>query len=445
MKRISIAALLLAFISVFSVLPVWADYSDYDRIETSEAVSADRAETSGSSTDSGFDSGDGTQSDPFIIKTEEQLEKAVSGYYLHSWFKLGADIKIKKDNWKTEGTFVGILDGDGHVISGLKSNYGGLFDHLFGATVKNLGLINVDISVKSNNVYVGALARGANDSEIINCYVSGNIKVEGNCIAAAFVGRGSGVEFRDCINKATVEAEISAGFVATAEESHAERCVNLGLIKGETEALPFIRGGHNQQTTNCYYYQESIEIGGEACGIIAAGLTRITSDSMKNQETFKDFDFENVWKISESGISLTIEKDVSEETEEKDDNEAKSKKSKNGNWIMLAVILGGSLVVVIVVVVIISVAVSKKKKSKKISEESSAQSGIFGQPELFIQPITVVQPEPEVAEDAGETVAQHQIEIGEETEQVVPKFCTKCGSPVVEGANFCNSCGNKLG
>ncbi|MFI3327044.1 MAG: GLUG motif-containing protein [Clostridia bacterium] len=94
---------------------------------------------------------------------------------------LTADIDLNNEPWTEIGNpsgndFEGIFDGDGHTISGLYidssySYYQGLFGCTDGATIKNLGVINPNISA---DTFVGAIVGYAVGTTIIeNCYTSG--------------------------------------------------------------------------------------------------------------------------------------------------------------------------------------------------------------------------------------------------------------------------------
>ena len=130
-----------------------------------------------------FASGSGTEDDPWIITTAEQLENVRN--YLSDHFKLGGDIDLNgtaNNQWTAIGTkanqFTGTLDGDGHVIRGIyidnNLDYQGLFGVIDdGATVKNLGIKE---SLVRGRDYLGGLAGYVGWGSIINCYASVSVE-----------------------------------------------------------------------------------------------------------------------------------------------------------------------------------------------------------------------------------------------------------------------------
>ena len=151
-------------------------------------------------------SGSGTENDPYLILNPIQLNQVrnflnQSGVY----FKLMADIDLTEfledENpdmgWQPVGVsgsfaFKGILDGNGHTISGLwinrpNTDYVGLFGYTYRATIKNLNV--EDASIKGKQ-YVGVLSGYCyGDIGIIqDCVISGEVYGEsyiGGCVGNA--------------------------------------------------------------------------------------------------------------------------------------------------------------------------------------------------------------------------------------------------------------------
>ena len=127
--------------------------------------------------------GEGTESSPYLIKTEADLSrlallgqsKTVDGY-----FKLQNDIVVTAEVWIPicqNNTFAGFFDGNGHIISGIKSfstelsnQYAGVFGKNSG-TIQNLG---VQFTATTENVYTGAIV-GSNSGNIIDCFSKGKL------------------------------------------------------------------------------------------------------------------------------------------------------------------------------------------------------------------------------------------------------------------------------
>ncbi|WP_066020437.1 MULTISPECIES: fibronectin type III domain-containing protein [Clostridium] len=138
--------------------------------------------------------GKGTESDPYIINTVEQLQNIK--YNLGGHYKLGNDIDLTGVKWSPIGEiagceFTGTLDGNGHSIKNLSMNrlgtdITGLFGRLKGATIKNLKLENVNL-IGGN--HTGAIAGYSENSTIDNCSASGTIY--GYVYTGGLIGQGN--------------------------------------------------------------------------------------------------------------------------------------------------------------------------------------------------------------------------------------------------------------
>ncbi|MBB6734845.1 S-layer homology domain-containing protein [Cohnella zeiphila] len=128
-------------------------------------------------------SGSGTESDPYIVMTPDDLSAIRDN--LSAYYRLGADIELKDYDTGDDGgwlpigpntpNFTGTLDGDGHAIRNLRINRPGelkqgLFGILFG-TVKNLRMIGANVT---GFQYVGILA-GSIAGNVQDVYVAGNV------------------------------------------------------------------------------------------------------------------------------------------------------------------------------------------------------------------------------------------------------------------------------
>lgn len=130
--------------------------------------------------------GSGSQNDPFIITTGEQLYKLAkdvkSGVpYSGQYFKLGNSINLGGHEWTPIGNsttpFEGHFDGNGYTIYGLSfqndvNGYAGLFGKVEGSKISGLSVNNANISNQSSTtgIICGELAGGG---VISNCSVYG--------------------------------------------------------------------------------------------------------------------------------------------------------------------------------------------------------------------------------------------------------------------------------
>ena len=114
-----------------------------------------------------------------VIKTADELQAIknnLSGKYI-----LMNDISLFGYDWEAIGdsgnAFTGEFNGNGYVISNLTINkpneqYQGLFGYVYGGTVENIGLENINVS---GAWYTGGLVGYLRNSSIINSYSTGSV------------------------------------------------------------------------------------------------------------------------------------------------------------------------------------------------------------------------------------------------------------------------------
>lgn len=190
-------------------------------------------------------SGSGTSEAPYVIKTAADL--ADMGEDLDGYYILGSDVNLGWMDWEPvgnewDGPFTGVLDGQGHTITGLAVNrtdlkYAGLFGYLEG-TVQNLTLEQVTVTgARFAGGVAGTVGVGG---RVLDCTVaSGQVSVSGSVLwvsAGGIAGVCDG-EINRCSNGAAVEssasdAEAYAGGMAgrLTEPLEAEDCHNWGTI-----------------------------------------------------------------------------------------------------------------------------------------------------------------------------------------------------------------------
>lgn len=329
-----------------------------------------------------FNSGSGTENDPYIIVNAEQLNNIRTS--LKSNFKLGADIDLTEwlnQNSSTLGwlpigststnpttPFSGVLDGDGHVISGIwidrPTNNIGLFGYADSAVVKNVGLIiNPVKSIRGNGAVggiIGYINGGLAKVQILQCYVSGKIEANGQG-AGSFVGQTSlskGLLIKNCYSSGIVTAvNDAAGLVGFAYRSVSiqnsySTCIvsatgaNLaGIIAdmgrgatGETATSeiissiainPSITGGANASRIAGYVRSASEGLNMTYTNVLAFENTRVnnlkvsgsatnkqgqnkTASELKDQNTYTgiSWDFDNIWTMGNGEYQLPILKNL---------------------------------------------------------------------------------------------------------------------------------------
>ena len=150
--------------------------------------------------------GSGTEEDPYIIETAEQLARAIAtggmNLYDRLYYKLGNDIDISGGSWITQQAkqeqglqytytpFGGVLDGDGHTVTGLSAGdteSTGLIPIIDGGIVKNLHLRDATvISGESAGAIAGEIWDNNTDDDIIPAII--NCSAENLTITAESYG-----------------------------------------------------------------------------------------------------------------------------------------------------------------------------------------------------------------------------------------------------------------
>ena len=163
-----------------------------------------------------FSGGSGTLVDPYQVATAEDLNNIRD--YLTSNYIQTADIDLgispwnEGEGWEPIGNldsiFYGIYDGNNYMVSNLKINkpkseFLGLFGQTADGEVKNLKLINIEITSLSA-MYVGALI-GYARSNVTNCSSTGII--QGGIYTGGLLGSSGFSVISDCYSNADVTSD----------------------------------------------------------------------------------------------------------------------------------------------------------------------------------------------------------------------------------------------
>ena len=249
-----------------------------------------------------FAGGDGTESNPYQIANSEQLAKLAQDVnsgngYAGTYFVLTADIvlnntdgwenwgeTVPKNTWTPIGSyeiqFTGILDGQGHSVSGIYVNSNEHYQGFVGYLGVN-GIIQ-NIGVKESyvkGVWSTGGVCGQNDGLMINCYNSGN--VTGSYYVGGVCGRSTGTDneysfLTNCYNTGKVTGHESVGGVCGLNTSHGpiSNCYNIGSVTGSFKFGSVC--GHNDHTvTNCYYLEGTTD----GIGIDFSGTGKVFAKS----------------------------------------------------------------------------------------------------------------------------------------------------------------------
>lgn len=225
-----------------------------------------------------------------------------------------------------DGSFIGSLDGRGYSIYDLYVNDDeketGLFSNLDGAKISNLNVIVNLITGSEKNL--GGLAGVVDNSQIINVHVEGNVtgnkKEVGGLIGSAqntiiskssykngvvigdrksvggLVGVCDNCQIYNSYSRGDVvgNKDYVAGFVGMIKDSIIVNSYSTGNVLANQGKGGFI--GDNSNSLINYSFWD-IENSGQI--ISAGGVGKSSLDMKKNQSTFTNWDFENVWIIQE--------------------------------------------------------------------------------------------------------------------------------------------------
>lgn len=271
---------------------------------------------------------------PFLINSIQDLHNIRNLSYVH--YRLNKDLDFNSNSsyaqtpgweaFKTSVTtgvgfepigtsvspFTGLLEGNNHKIINLYINrpntdYVGLIGYTGGAgTVSYLGLAGVNVKGKE---HVAGLA-GANYGTVKYCYVEGLVngisKVGG--INGLCNGQGSGYRgiLSNCYSLAYVGGNsYVGGLVGNFWYSTATHCYAAGGVGGNTDSGPLFGGFSYASQYNCFW---NIETCAQLLSSVGSGKTIA---EMKTGATYTDWDFTNIWGISEGNSYPYLKNNVS--------------------------------------------------------------------------------------------------------------------------------------
>ena len=211
------------------------------------------------------------------IKTTDEL-LSLSGSSESYVLKNDLDLTAY-DNWTPINNFSGKLDGDNHLIHGLKisgstSTNQGLFSSLSkNAVIKNLK-IDANLNFKGESTNLGILA-GANEGTIDNVITSGTIEAEYSTIVGGVVGLNS-KQITNSVNKAEIKGFKRVGGIAGEFDYGSNTTLtdnkNEGKITGKDNSVGGIIGcAHGIAGTTSSSYKTTIESNTNSAEIYSDG------------------------------------------------------------------------------------------------------------------------------------------------------------------------------
>lgn len=221
--------------------------------------------------------GSGTEADPYLVYTAEDLQ----GAYKKGYFKLMNDIDLTswiKENSPTKGWLpigqntgdASNFNGDGHKITGLWTNTTddnvGLFSNFSSGTIKNLTVeVAKDKKVKGGN-YTGIIIGRNMNGTLLNCTAKGD--VEGTLNVGGVIGGSekntlNNLTFEGNVTSATDNAHVGGaiGFdkASTITSVHAYSTLN---VTGEQAKVGGVVGSIEESTLTKSHAQCHIHVTG---------------------------------------------------------------------------------------------------------------------------------------------------------------------------------------
>ncbi len=282
-------------------------------------VMAEEADTpyiwSGETATSFADSSEGTEDDPILVATPEELALAVTSGNTGKFYKLTADMFLNNvsasdwtsnaQSWVSAIDFSGTIDGNGHIIYGLYANTAkaGLISDvsqsITNITFKNLGICNANLTGSDKASAFIAHNKGQNVT-FEQCFVDETVSITASSHAGSFIGlteRGSGVNNVVTVNNCYTKATVGSGQWANAFFG---RCGNSTFNVTNSYGLGkvyFANGGGN---TSLYSGEDkfaNLYVTDAGSGWYAAG-TAVSAALMVGKlakTNMPGLDYDNIW------------------------------------------------------------------------------------------------------------------------------------------------------
>jgi len=275
-----------------------------------------------------------------VISTVDQLQAMNDN--LSGRYALGTDIDASATSGWNGGAgfvpvgdanyFVGTFDGLGHTVTGLyinrTSEYIGLFGSAVDATIRNVGLADVNITASSDTTYVGGLVGYKRRGTVANSYSTGAVKGTGD-YAGGLVGANSGGTVANSYSSAAVWGKtyvgglVGAFWAGTVTNSYStgmvtsnyggakagglvgyidiatiSNCYSTGAVLGNATRGGLVgeKGSSSASINNSYWNKDT---SGRTTS--AAGTGRTTAQ-MLQQGGYSGWNFDSTWAIVE-GVS----------------------------------------------------------------------------------------------------------------------------------------------
>ena len=268
-----------------------------------------------------FAGGDGSEGNPYLIGTPEQLAYFASTYE-NAYYKLTNDIYMntvkgndfdRKNSWiNNQAGFKGFFDGDGHTIYGLyvpasaNAEFAGFIPHAAEGSfaIRNLALSHSEFNATNiSGAFVGKTSGYYSWNawnkyiSIANCFAYSTVSVNAANIAGGILGLfddwNTGYVFlniQNCGFTGTVSASQAGGIMG--KEAYAESTVQC-CYSTTGRSIGDYNWGNNK------HYSSYSNGSGEWCG-----FGHLPDEQMKGEAAntnMTGFDFDTVWRTVKGG------------------------------------------------------------------------------------------------------------------------------------------------
>ncbi|MES2589771.1 MAG: GLUG motif-containing protein, partial [Bacteroidota bacterium] len=226
-----------------------------------------------------YSGGIGTIGDPYQISNKADLKRlSETSADWSSHFIQTASISFTNADFENGGGFYNAGNGFipiGNTTTGFSGRYNGqnyTIENLFinrpsannigffgygnsGLNINNIKLINIDI--EGNDHVGGLIGQQANNGDVTNCHVTGNIKGNNN-YCGGLIGQTNGTNVSNSSANATIYAfNRAGGFIGNPRFGNISQCFSDGTVTIDENANAFYNGGffganNSGNFTNCY-------------------------------------------------------------------------------------------------------------------------------------------------------------------------------------------------
>jgi len=262
---------------------------------------------------SGYSGGSGTELDPYLIGTKEDLlTLGGSSRDYDKHFKMTSNIDLSGTNftkaiiapnidysmyWRYQGTkFTGTFDGNSNTIinlsidGGSTNSYIGLFGFIgTGSEIKNLGIVDCNVS---GSGYVGGLC-GNNAGMIFTCYSTGSVSGHYNRVGGLCGGNYGGT-ISSCYSTGAVSGDRDVGGLCGGNYGGTIlSCYSTGAVSGDRDVGGLCGYNVSGSISSCFWDTETSGFSSSAGGIGK------TTAEMQTKSTFTDagWNFVDTWQM----------------------------------------------------------------------------------------------------------------------------------------------------